>query len=846
MSILNYTKEHPCPIIFIFFILLNIIIFRVPLTHTPQIMEGTEVLSAEELVPIFNFKTQFTDLLLNNYSDLTSDNTSRLRYSFYTSWVRYYAILPIALVILNAISAFILFYAAFLFANFVSKKEISKSNIIYGALISSTIIYLILLYSKITHFYTLIFGFGLFCLALAFFLRGLFSKETNIKDLVISSVLILINPGVHYHVISLLVITWFLLVYFFLQSKKGNILYFLKKAALIFIIVLVISTVPYYFFVNWFILSPNQQIEIEIPVTYTSIIGFQPPNITIFLSSDTAAQIDNFLTGSYIKQEPRILNILYFIFLFLPLLFYKKLVKNPIIILLLSTVILSMYFSLGYLESLTFYNNLENISHNLYLFFPPILSFFYTIVQVLRFPHRFQFIYFACFLFLISFYTALILNSKIKKTGLKFLKGLFVISLFVLFLNSDISFVLFSGNFAGFLQPYSISKDMIEIKDILDSDTTNYKILILPSTMGGLQVNSEGNKLNLNDKFFIYYFNKPSIDYVTTGDIKNRASMYIAYRAFQFSDSFWLNEIENIGVKYIILNKETSPRQRGIVYLPGIEKKIRSALINSKKVDIIYDGKNFALFELNNFKEKKECNIFVNLSWQNYLKYSKETDDKYEACKLYRTFDLDDLDKLDLIVTDNKQKLVYDLASIENNKKNFFTVDSTIIPFSKEYASTLSYPSLFSLFSLLSINKWNNFGLSIPGFFDTITAKVSGSKESFTFKIPFKILEDEKYQLYLRGKTTSNLLFINVKNSLGQSFNKSSLETGDEIKTINEYSYYPLGELFLNQGDYTLEIEKQDLNPIVLEGLLIITNEDLEKIEIYTTNIEMEEYNVYI
>ena len=85
MSILNYTKEHPCPIIFIFFILLNIIIFRVPLTHTPQIMEGTEVLSAEELVPIFNFKTQFTDLLLNNYSDLTSDNTSRLRYSFYTS-----------------------------------------------------------------------------------------------------------------------------------------------------------------------------------------------------------------------------------------------------------------------------------------------------------------------------------------------------------------------------------------------------------------------------------------------------------------------------------------------------------------------------------------------------------------------------------------------------------------------------------------------------------------------------------------------------------------------------------------------------------------------------------------
>src|SRR5687768_11307652 len=99
---------------FLVFLVLHIVIFRSVIFNIIDIWSGDKIVAAEELIPIFDFKSQYLDQLREGYSPLTDNYELRIRYSALTTWVRHHNILPVALVVMNALSAWVLSIAAFL------------------------------------------------------------------------------------------------------------------------------------------------------------------------------------------------------------------------------------------------------------------------------------------------------------------------------------------------------------------------------------------------------------------------------------------------------------------------------------------------------------------------------------------------------------------------------------------------------------------------------------------------------------------------------------------------------------------------------------------------------------
>src|SRR5688572_22887915 len=102
--LLEYLNTRPrllYAIIFTIFLGVHVFIFRDIVAAIPDIWRGGATIVREELVPFFDFGNQFFS---DKTSALTDSEEVRVTYSFWTSWVRHYAVLPIALVILNTIS----------------------------------------------------------------------------------------------------------------------------------------------------------------------------------------------------------------------------------------------------------------------------------------------------------------------------------------------------------------------------------------------------------------------------------------------------------------------------------------------------------------------------------------------------------------------------------------------------------------------------------------------------------------------------------------------------------------------------------------------------------------------
>lgn len=137
------------------FLLIHIFIFRDVIAAIPSVFKGDASIVREELVPFFDFKTQFWG---EGTSALTSSEEVRVSYSFWTAWVRQNNILPFAIVILNALSAFILFYAFHRIGRYIYKKSLFG---IVSAFLAALLIHTVLLYAKMAHFYVLIIGFSI-------------------------------------------------------------------------------------------------------------------------------------------------------------------------------------------------------------------------------------------------------------------------------------------------------------------------------------------------------------------------------------------------------------------------------------------------------------------------------------------------------------------------------------------------------------------------------------------------------------------------------------------------------------------------------------------------------------
>ncbi len=156
-------------------------IFREIIWFLPDLLHGDMVINGDELVPFFDPHSQFIDQIKGEFNELTHGLEFRVRYSLFTSWMRYYKILPFALLFGPMIAAYISFVGISIFLqNLICKLQ--KTYIIRAAALVTLMFYLILLYAKVTHFYTLVLGFAVFLIASLLFIYGLVLEKTHCFD----------------------------------------------------------------------------------------------------------------------------------------------------------------------------------------------------------------------------------------------------------------------------------------------------------------------------------------------------------------------------------------------------------------------------------------------------------------------------------------------------------------------------------------------------------------------------------------------------------------------------------------------------------------------------------------
>ncbi|MEC9322426.1 MAG: hypothetical protein VYB90_01175, partial [Actinomycetota bacterium] len=82
----------------------SFVVFRDVALAIPDILSGKRVLVGDELVPFFNPDSQLFEQAAGEFNELTNGYEFRVRYSFLTTWLRHYMVLPFAvLLVLPAI-----------------------------------------------------------------------------------------------------------------------------------------------------------------------------------------------------------------------------------------------------------------------------------------------------------------------------------------------------------------------------------------------------------------------------------------------------------------------------------------------------------------------------------------------------------------------------------------------------------------------------------------------------------------------------------------------------------------------------------------------------------------------
>ena len=138
---------------------LFLFIFRDVIVSIPAIWRGEVVINGDELVPFFNPQSQLIDQAAGKFNQLTNGYEFRVRYSFLTTWMRYYKVLPLAILLVIPSVVFVGYWAV---ARFLSKvfTQFDARHIYILTAAPVLMIFMIMIYSKITHFYTLVLGFS--------------------------------------------------------------------------------------------------------------------------------------------------------------------------------------------------------------------------------------------------------------------------------------------------------------------------------------------------------------------------------------------------------------------------------------------------------------------------------------------------------------------------------------------------------------------------------------------------------------------------------------------------------------------------------------------------------------
>ncbi|HET9944705.1 MAG TPA: hypothetical protein VFR56_03565, partial [Actinomycetes bacterium] len=322
-----------------------LVIFRHVLTAIPSVLHGQAVIAGDELVPFFNPTSQLLDQAAGKFNSLTNGYEFRVRYAFLTTWLRYYKVLPFAILLVIP-SIFWLTYLTT--ARFMERvfTTLSAESIYLATAFPVGLTYMIMTYAKVTHFYTLILGLMMMTISCLWMLYALlFAGRKWRRYMVLSSVVTLLNPAVHYLILftlffAITVVTLFLgevarwirlggplrshripghlLRLVTRRGRRRKLRYLwrrwwdstLGRCVVAGGIFLAVALVPYALFVKFISLRGVPNLSETVPGDYYFIRDASVSWLHI-ISWDLAGITDKIMFGDYLAKVPRYPNLVY-------------------------------------------------------------------------------------------------------------------------------------------------------------------------------------------------------------------------------------------------------------------------------------------------------------------------------------------------------------------------------------------------------------------------------------------------------------------------------------------------------------------------------------------------------
>ncbi len=814
-------------IVGVIYFLLSFFTFRHMIANIPLVLNGTAVINGDELVPFFNPNSQLIDQAAGKFNQLTNGYEFRVRYSILTTWLRYYKVLPFALVlVVPGVTYLSYLFVALLLVRILPQY---KPEAIYQITAAPVLmIFIIMAYAKITHFYTLILGFSLCLVSITLMTYGLiFPQKNPYKPILAACVITLFNPAVHYLILFALYMAFAVLtlvvmdgISWFKDGSWRNVyrprtwwrgFKILKKDwRMLFVEVrfwrcvgafamLGLGTLlPYALFVKFYALRGVPNLSETVPGDFYFI---QDASISLghVLAFDMAGIMDKEFTGDYLAKVPRYSNLVYSFLLFVPLFFKRvreevfntdelKAFKNVMYV----VTIFTMWATLGYSgpswlptfhRTMAFISNIANGMQS--GIGDLVVKLMGTIVQVLRFPHRFELVTLMVATILISIALIWLHDTFMKKgygeavwvwTGKRISEGkgrskrkqaavkkeagrfipLMIVLLFMvpIFSNESYRIVFSSGDFNEFLTPYPVGP-LKEVKEALLQLPPGKVVVLPPTETAKVIVDINGVEHKFIDKFHIYYLDLPSYYYGLTGDSDNKHEFFLMLRALYYQQPWWINIARDLNLKYIVVNKElVANTVGGQEYLREVERILIPELDSREGyVKKLMENESYVLYEFTDLPTAERVPLYLDVDWNSFIRILSSNLDLTRYYDLRHTMVVGDLESFNslTLVTDDEHESALDLY-LKANKTQFSRPNSVTLPFDPEQISSSYYLSpMFRLFQFFSDSKYNRLDMITPGLWGTIEGGFIGVPRQAPFRIDVTLPEEGEYHLLMRG-----------------------------------------------------------------------------------------------
>lgn len=915
-----------------------LVVFRDVLLAIPDVLAGRSVIVGDELVPFFNPTDQLLDQAAGRFNDLTHGYEFRVRYAFLTTWLRYYKVLPFAilLVIPSIYWAVYLTVARFMVKVFTT---LSAQSVYLATAFPVALIYMIMTYAKVTHFYTLIIGLALMTISALWMLYALlFAPRRWKRYAVVSSVATLLNPAIHYLILftlffAITVVTLALgelarwirrggparlrpavraaghllarpgrrsALVALVRRALGTVLGRCVSAGVLYACV---TLVPYGLFVKFVALRGVANLSETVPGDYYFIRDASVSWVHV-LSWDLAGITDKLLYGDYLAKVPRYPDMVYTLLLLVPLLvppvtraLFVTRPHRQLLGVVYVAIAFAAWATIGYAQPLwfpTFHRALAALARGADATDSPagdlVLKVASTIVQVLRFPHRFQLILFMLAPLVMSLTLALGIDTvtarllgradrargpgrtRVDPRGtkdqlvLRLLATLCIGSVFFtpFWSNSAYRKAFSSGNFAGFLAPYPLH-DLRQLKDALGVLPEGKTVVLPPTETAKLVTDANGVDHRFIDKFFIYYLDKPSYYYGLTGDTKNKFEFFLMLRGMYYQQDWWVDVARDLDIRYVVVNRKLRDnRGVGAEYLPDVEHYVEPDIKRlSGDLTLRFQNDTYALYELTDPPKPQRELMLVDSSWSSFLSLVSTRLD------LSRCYDLEYLPYYDpkaragqpmRLVTDDPRSAALDLYLLDH-RELIGTPDTRIFAFNPDIVASSYYLSpMFRSFLFFSTTKWNRTGIITPGVFGSLRGSFVGLPRATRVTVPLKIPAAGRYRLLLRGAVTANQLRVtapsasydrtlelrphgtdlqlfdtaDVYDAHRVPVDTTKMSVGDleraipdELTPVNRsLAYADLGVIDAPQGTVNVQLRKTDTNPMLLEGVMAVPEAD--------------------